>query len=402
MEAGGVSSLEPPHQCTPQLQLQLPLQHHLVSLLLLLVHCCSIKMPADDPIVAKLQEDVDEMLIERNRVDVTIKDMVLLLGKQNAWMHTEMAKTKKSSQTARVRPFSNGDPDDWMIFREHVISCGKINKWDDERSVMELKNAMDGVAAKRVQDVVIPAASQLKEAMDLYESRFVHESDSQLARAAFATCRQKESETALDWHSRCRAIHIRAWRATPDRDTCGELIYHFIQFMHNPYIRRNVTKDNPGTYTLALARAQGMEAVVKSELMHMASDKKGAHSINGVLALTYDEPAVAAFPARPGRNRGGRFEGRPQAEGGQGKACWFCNSPTHLKADCQKYKAEMSGGGGRGRGGRGRGQSRGRGAGRKSRGGFGQRAGQPWRVNAVYEEENQDDRENDRDRSGNA
>lgn len=322
----------------------------------------------------------------------TLKDLVVLMGEQNRAVMIELANTKKASNSSRVRVFTSGEPDDWLIFKRHLQMTAGINKWTDERAIQEMGNAMDGGAARRVEDVNVKVAGMtLDAAIKLYEDRFLHSADSQLARAAFNNCRQKEGESALDWHSRCRALHVRAWQNRADRETAEDLIYRFIHGIHNPAIFCRVLEQNPTTYALALVAAQNMEAVTKTLKARHDGDRKGTFSLSTLMAgIEEGAPAVAAFPGRaggPGRNRTGRFESRNPAEGGQGKACWFCNSTTHLKADCRKYKAEMGNGGGRGRG-----QARGRGPSRGGRGGFGRRpGGRNARVGALGGQEDSDE-----------
>jgi hypothetical protein len=307
--------------------------------------------------------------------DVDTKSLIVQMAKYNTDMleavTTGMGGPRPAPKpNAKLRVFSSGDPEEWFIFRRHVEMVQKINTWGDERACQELQNALDGAAARRVEELSL-AGKTLAQALAIYEGRFVHSADSQLARTAFNSCRQKENEGVLDWHGRCRALHVRAWRLRNDRETAEDLIHRFAHGLHNPGLFMKVMEHNPTTYTAALIAGQNAEAVHHS-LRARNDDRKGNYSISAMssasmmASLEDDFPGTAAM-----RPKTGRFESRMKQAGAGGsrdKACWCCGSNTHLRSECRKYKSQMNGlGQTQMRRTPGRGAARGRGATRGSR-----------------------------------
>lgn len=244
----------------------------------------------------------------------------------------------------KVRTYKTCDGDDWLIFRRHIRTVKEINEWDDERAKKELANAMDGQAARRVEDLTL-VGQTFNEACDLYEDRFIYASDSQAAKEAFARCKQKDGESVLDWSARCRGLHVRAWKNMVDRDTCDALVHHFKEGIHNQAIYARLLLKKPATYSDSLKIAQDMESMCKSLKAKTSREKNGGlhaitwEAVNGLgddvrdTSVSYAKPT--AFDSRRKPKEDWKDNNR--------KSCWHCGKKGHLKMACDGYKAMMQG-----------------------------------------------------------
>jgi hypothetical protein len=298
----------------------------------------------------ELTQMVNQMRIDAQSSDKTAKNMITQMTESNlgilqAMQAATTAARPQGRPNSKLRVFSSGDAEEWLIFRRHVEMVAQINSWDRDRSCQELQNALDGAAARRVEQIDLSTAT-LKESLDVYETRFVHAADSQLARTAFNSCCQKENEGMLDWHGRCRALHVRAWRLRNDRETAEDLIHRFSHGIHNPAIFCKVTEKNPTTYAEALVAGQNAEAVAHS-LRARQDSKRGNYSISAMSSMQMGamEPPSTSVAATAVRTK--RSWPDPRKRSGPtssaDKECWHCGIAGHLRAECRKYAAEKNG-----------------------------------------------------------
>lgn len=223
--------------------------------------------------------------------------------------------------------------DAWLSFRRKFRVCCQINGWDDQRQRLQVLLAMDGDALARVQDLEpipdpLPVPWSVELFLDQLEARFVHASDSVAARVAYRQACQKREEGVGQWHSRLRALHVRAWRNRADRDQDCDLIHQYGWGLRVAAVKRRVIEENPNTYTRALELA--FQAESAQLILDNGSHSGGAHSINEM---------------------GG-------GAGATGKQCWSCGERGHLRRDCPKGGSSSSNSG-------------------RSSGGFKQKPGKP-------------------------
>lgn len=212
-----------------------------------------------------------------------------------------------------------------------------INEWDEDRQKRELASSMEGLAARMVADIVVMepplpagaaaaavaarAARELARTpdaiLDLYEAKFLPAAESELAVAAFEVASQSSDESVLQWHSRLRELHGRAYpgEAVDNR----ALINRFTLGLRDTQIREWTWDRRPQTYAAALLHANNKTAS-KAILSGAAAKAAKGGEINAI--------------SRPkGRGR--------DASGGGGKGpgnCFFCEKPGHFEKECRAKK----------------------------------------------------------------
>ena len=240
---------------------------------------------------------------------------------------------------------------------------------------MALQKSMDGVAAKRVAEIEAPTAAApepdentLTNMLNAYEAKFVNMQDGLAARAEFKVAHQGRDESGLDWHCRCRDLHLRAWRETPvPRDVDTHLIDRFVDGLANLAIHLDVVKGNPETYEGALRLVERMEAA----LTQSKARREMRHSDNPrINAMARGTPVVApmggggARRGLPLARRGGFGNARPRPawnrsddrpfntatptsnfQGPTGlKTCFYCQVQGHLRRECPKLTEDLKAG----------------------------------------------------------
>ena len=219
-----------------------------------------------------------------------------------------------------LQPFTSGDSVEWRDWRSHYETIAEYCGWDDIQQRRQLKAAMQKEAASRVRDLGVNDHPNIAAMLAAFENRFVPQAEAMIVKAEFETARQEAAEKLMDWHSRLRAIFIRAY---PQRDaaTDDQLIRAFISGITDPAIKMFVLEGAPDTYVQALTRAQNKEAMLLTvKQMGLPTNGGRRGGINNIASFSEE---INAF----GQNNG-------QQNGNRKGACFFCRRPGHFVKDC--------------------------------------------------------------------
>ena len=219
----------------------------------------------------------------------------------------------------RLTVFNSADGSEWRVWRRNFLTIATINGWDDQRGRREISAAMEGAAARAVAELGPDDYATQAAMLDAYELRFLPEAAGQLARAEFKNASQTNQESLLQWHTRLREIFSRAF---PARVVAADqhLIETFMDGMVDVNIQRHVMDLHPATFIAALHNAQSKQATEACLTRNKA--RGGLHNIG---TTSGNNPSVGAI---------GR--GNPATKGN----CWFCQSPSHVRADCEAFKKQ--------------------------------------------------------------
>jgi len=204
-----------------------------------------------------------------------------------------------------------------------MIVC--IQRWTDQRARQEVFAAMQGEAARAVQDIdVEDPNSTLDFVLDLYESRFVTVSDSKMAHMDFLTARQMDDETLLQWHARLCDLYMRAYPGMPldgPGGTMRLLREQFAMGIANEQIRVHVLDQNPVDYARVLAAAQNKQATLMMN-EHAKGDDGGNGKSKRVSAI--EDPCEIAIIGAINAHMKGK--------------CHLCNKDGHFQSYCPEMK----------------------------------------------------------------
>lgn len=232
---------------------------------------------------------------------------------------------------SKPRTFSTGDPEDWFNFLCHFDEVAATNQWNDEEKKRQLKTSLDGDAMSQARHVVNTGPLMTYEAFkELLEVTFLPPADSQSTRGKYYDASQTINETALQWHSRLRNLHLRAWGNVANLDTAQDLIHKYVSGLHNPTIYTKVLEANPGTFQAALTMAQNQEAVVTQVKARMEANRGKSAANYALLAGLDVDQALNQFGSR----KPNPIRKAPATGPGQVRRCFECNSLEHLVAEC--------------------------------------------------------------------
>ena len=222
------------------------------------------------------------------------------------------ARTTKASQ--KVEKFGNEPSDDWLVFKHHIDTVCRLNGYNDLQSRLALASAMTGKAALATLDIdprqrVDGADITFTQLLALFEARFLPGSASQMARIRFDAARQGPNEAVLEFHSRLRALHNKAYPAAADE---VNLVRKFTMGLRRKELRMQVMRSNPATYAGALELAQN-----EASVLQMVKVTELGASIAG------EEPMEIGAVEDP-QNKTGE--------------CHFCEASGHWKRDCPLWK----------------------------------------------------------------
>lgn len=221
---------------------------------------------------------------------------------------------RETRASQKIDKFGNGPSDDWLVFKHHVETVCRLNGYDDLQSRLALSASMTGKAALATLDidprqVVDGADITFRQLLALFEARFLPGSASQMARIRFDAARQGPQEVVLEFHSRLRALHNKAY---PNMRDEVNLIRKFTMGLRRKELRMQVMRSNPATYAAALELAQNEASV----LQMVKVTELGA-------SLTGEEPMEIGSLDEPQQRAGD---------------CHFCEGQGHWKRDCPLWK----------------------------------------------------------------
>ena len=257
--------------------------------------------------------------------------------------------------------FSSCEPSDWLNFRQSYEDCVHVNRWNNDKARRSLRPCMEGKALDAINGIDTAVEQPLAALLDQVEALFVTAVGGQHARADFNAARQKEGETCLQFHSRLRSLHQRAFPDIADRNGDVNLINHFVTSFRHDYVTMKVSEANPQTLQAALQAANAAEATIAL----LQRKHKGKMPQLGQLG---------DVNALDGGSGSGPGEGKSRFKG----SCYYCGKTGHTKRECRKRQRDLKSGNGGGNNGGNNGSSGGGNGGRGGR-------GQSGRVNEVHE-----------------
>lgn len=239
---------------------------------------------------------------------------------------------------------SETDPESWITFKDNFLTTTALNEWKDDRAKLKLKAAMRDEAARAVQHIRFSAHMTLKQALEEYETVFVHPAGIELAQAELERTKKKNDETLLAFHTRLRYLFIRAYpRENPELSKKLKDLFttQLGSLALSKELRTSATYRSE-SYTNLLTRAQDVEATFKS-LQDAYKGHKGIHAIQ----LFDNEPSGSMAPGDEsfsaihaltrgergrGRGRGNLRRGGTRAEGPL--RCYVCEAEGHRMRQC--------------------------------------------------------------------
>ena len=244
-----------------------------------------------------------------------------------------------SAAKAKLNSFSNGQNEDWLVWKHHFQQCRRLNRYTEEEARLALAAAMQGRAAAAVMDIpVVVANSTANQLLREYENRFLPASASQLSRVQFEQVSQGPKETILDFHARLRQLWNKAY---PDLQDDTMLIRKFSLGLRRADVRRQVIRTNPATYGAALEAAQNEASV--AQVCSVTETGAGAAEpmeIGAVLKKRFGGgKKVATMDKKRAYTSGG-------STGKKNGPCHFCGKSGHWKNECRlliKAKSHLAG-----------------------------------------------------------
>jgi hypothetical protein len=240
----------------------------------------------------------------------------------------------------KLSHFSSGDGLEWITWKKHFELVCDINGWKgepnanaadlliaDEKMRREAKASMSGLAARMVSDLQHDAAGvDIEQLLTKFESRFLPQAASDLARMMFRQACQLEGETAIQWHTRARELYHRA-QPTANLETAQELKDCFVLGLRIREVKQCVWDAKPPTL---------------SECLEKATNKEAGLLVTQGYAL--GPPTAVETRRRSGINamnpQFNRGDNKGDNQRGRNKlVCWNCGDPNHFKRDCPKLSA---------------------------------------------------------------
>lgn len=221
---------------------------------------------------------------------------------------------------AGCRPpsFVSGKPDDWLAFNTNFRRVYQANRWDEERTKNELLVAMKGIAANMTDDLELDENETFEQFRRRVENRFLPPADSLASRVDFSAAKQHRGESSQVWHSRLRALHIRAWGPHPNRNLAHELTHHFVKGIYSDYVRLKVSEAAPQTYEAALEAASAAEASAMLAGVNINPFRR-------VNQLEYEEDESDCADVSAIQQH-----------------CWECGDPEHRREACPEMKKKSA------------------------------------------------------------
>ena len=194
----------------------------------------------------------------------------------------------------------NGRGDDWLTFKQRYEHYKNLAGYTDEQSKLALASCMVDGAARAVSHID-PAnpAFNYRDFVVAYEACFMPPAASAIAQSQYERACQLPKETILEYHSRLRDLHDRAYPRQIRGDPT-QLIRAFAKGIRRTQVRMQVFRGAPNTYQEAL------EYALREQSVQMVSGRD------------QDEPMDISFLD-------------------ESKAvCFNCNETGHFKRNCKK------------------------------------------------------------------
>ena len=289
-----------------------------------------------------------------------------------------------------VAPLTEATPEAWKAWRTKFEATALLNNWDAARQRMIIFVSMQGKAGEAVAHLPhgvpqapagggpAPPCPAAVDYLDELEARFVPPAAGKVARRMYRAAKQMEKETVGAFHSRLRALAVRAhptWTAH-DIETNLDLIGNFAEGLRNDAVVEHVLRCDPQTYAAALT-----DATAELQITHTMKSRKTGKPVDpnvvhaDLFAMEEQPTAIIAAADGAGPSRRQCFECRstdhavtecPKA------TCYRCGRKGHIASSCTDSAHSSWNRRGRpypARGQRSRGNGRYRGRGRYPRGG---------------------------------
>ena len=278
---------------------------------------------------------------------------------------------------AKIQVLSSADPKDWRTWRNHIAMVIEENGYTEvnhDRAKRIIKIHIYGEAEELTRDITYITADEAdaagddeetyEEFLEILQRKFLPQSAQFLARQVFESSRQKVDETLGRFHARLLSEFNLAYPATADPNTDPHLIRRFMYGLRDGQIQAHVMQGDPGEYAACLQLAEARFAVLSAVAschrpgggrITAMEPKEAAKSIANELLAAMDMRTKTSGAEANRRLRRGDWEGKPRFNDG-GKKCYICDSPYHLRMNCDREELEKgrrSGSGGGAKGGSG-------------------------------------------------
>ena len=235
-----------------------------------------------------------------------------------------------------VAPLTEATPEAWKAWRTRFEATARLNEWDNARQRMVTFVSMQGAAGEAVAHlphgvppppaagapaVACPAAADY---LDELEARFMPPAAGDVARGMYRQAAQTEEETLGAWHSRLRALAIRAYphRTPAEMEADPDLIRQFIEGMTNHQVMEGVLVARPLTYANAL-----VEATTRMGIFLTMRAKKTGKRVDSTDLRANLFAMEKASPSGTSTNSLGAIQ------------CYSCDKAGHLARDCPTPRA---------------------------------------------------------------
>ena len=218
--------------------------------------------------------------------------------------------------------FGNTSQEDWRIFRGQFEDSVHFFGYTNDQAKFALFCCLKANAARCVADLRNQDRNQsYLTLLDLCQARFLPPAHSSVAQGIFEQAHQVQGETILEWHGRLRAFFNNAF---PDNAVDNPiLIRKFAKGLMKDNITRQVLRERPETYELALHAARNEESVLCSTASNfdMMAAKVGARQ-----ALNKKEAVEPMEIGQLSKYNKGNL------------SCHNCNEKGHFIRDCPQPK----------------------------------------------------------------
>jgi hypothetical protein len=236
------------------------------------------------------------------------------------------ASTRQVASSAKTPApkYTSGIATDWLPFKRQFVQVVRINGWDHARAKRQLMVSLGDTANTMAADMDSEDVNELfPDYLTRVENRFMNPADGQMAAQQFSFAAQRDKESTIQWHSRCRGLHTRAYMDVENREQARDLLQCFMIGIRNPNIRAKVSDDHPLTYAAALisaSRGEATQTVRDGTQGRIHRADKYDKEMNAIASVDQGKRRT-----RPGTNR---------APG----MCWNCGQSGHQQKDCPKHK----------------------------------------------------------------